>query len=157
MVAAERKRRFGHGDLIVSDFDPAVATVVVWRPEAGKARIRLLTNDVVVERKPECIFVRGKGAKIHEFYRGYMACKVRKYEIHGHSDNEREGWYVTASWHRTWNTGYQGRHIGGECCTDLYAIVIEDKLVFRPHEHLEISQVLPQTAGPIHPGLCVFQ
>lgn len=148
-MSRKRKPHPYNGRTVLCDYDPEIGYLMGWRSNSGVARIRFFGKHFVVKRDARCIFFRGNGTRVHEFERGYLLCKVREWEITGHSGNDRRGSLFTATWYRTYATGYQERHTGGEAHTEIYAIIIGDALVHRPKEYLEITVKLPQTAGPV--------
>jgi hypothetical protein len=119
------------GAVVLSDFDPGLGKLVSWQPKRHKARIYLFEKRAVVPRNTECVFFRGSGSVVGVFHRGYLLARVRRYELRGHEPNARAGFLVTVTWHRTIATGYQGYHNAGETHTELYAIIVGKKLMYR--------------------------
>ena len=62
--------RSPNGSVVLSDFEPAVGQVVSWKPKSGKARIYLFEKRATVSRELGCVFFRGSGERVHEFWRG---------------------------------------------------------------------------------------
>jgi hypothetical protein len=153
MSGRRRKRHPYLGKIALSDFDPEIGEIIHWKKNSRSVRIRFFERRVTVKRDPRCIFIREQGSRVCEFDRGNLFCKVREYALIGHPENARRGSLFTATWHRRYATGYQQHHMGGEGNTELYAIIIDDKLVYRPHEYLEISSVVQKAAGAVSSGL----
>jgi hypothetical protein len=149
MAKRKSKRHRYAGAPVLCDFDPTLGQLIYWNPVRKVAKIRRYSDSTIISRNTECVLFREPPEKTHSFWRGTLLCKVRKYEIKGREENKRHGFVITASWHQTYSTAYQGRHIGGEANTELYAIVIDEKVVFRPREYPEISQRLAAAAGPV--------
>ena len=148
--------RSNRGAIVLSDFDPALGRMVSWQPKRDKARVYLFEKRAIVPRRARCVFFRGSGAVVGAFHRGYFAARVRRFDLNGHHTNDRNGYLVTVAWHQTYATGYQERHTGGEAQIELYAIVIGGSLVYRLTNYPEISNLLPETAGDVSPGLCTL-
>ncbi len=153
-MSRKRRKHPYVGRAVLCDYDPELGELIAWKGDSGSVRIRFFGRRFTVNRDARCIFFRGHGGiRVHEFMRGDLLCKVREWEITGHTSNDRRGSLLTASWHRTHATGYQERHTGGEAHTELYAIIIDNNLVHRPNEYLEITVKLPRTAGPVKTDL----
>lgn len=147
--------RMNYGAIVLSDFDPELGKLLLWKPKKRTAKIFLFDKRATVRRDTACVLARLSGNVIGTFSRGYLLARVRQYSVEGEAPDNRKGFVVTVTWYRTYATGYQERHTGGEDGTELYAIVLDDKLVHRQAiAYPEISTLLPQTAGQIVGGLC---
>ncbi len=151
-------QRFPPGTPILCDADPKIGTLLKWRTKSGKARVRLSPDDTSVDRDQNCLFQKSHASKkVYEFTRGSLLCKVYCHDLYGHASHQRMGRLYMQKWYQTWSTGYQGRHIGGECNYVIYCILVNGKLVYRPIEELELSAKFTETAGnPTSEDLCVL-
>jgi hypothetical protein len=153
MAAPTTQLKYLYGRPALSDFDPIIGKVGKWNSKTKRVKLRLYDGRLI-SRLGACIFLRESARKALEFGRGYLLCKVVQIPIVGNPENPRSGSLYTATWHQTYATGYQERHIGGAAHTEIYAIVIESDLVYRPHEYGEISAAIGTLAGEVKGGLC---
>jgi len=150
MAESALRKRFNPGDQILSDFDPKTGRVIKWEAAAATARVRLDPDENVVERSKKCLLHQGRdGQPIAEFRNGHMLCKVAKYPLEGHADHPRRGSIYMATWYYTYSTAYQGMATGGRRDHNIYCIVIDGKVVFRPRERPEVTTKAPETGGEV--------
>ena len=138
------------GDFVLCDFDPLLGKIYNWDRNDEQSRIIAFPKENIIRRLKICLLKReNDGKRLCSFDRSYLHCKIRSFSLTGHLRHRRSGTLYVSEWYKTIPTINNGRHLTPEGDVDIYAIIIDGVLVYRPFEYQEISPQLPELAGPV--------
>ncbi|MQQ07697.1 hypothetical protein GFB49_04440 [Epibacterium sp. SM1979] len=145
--------RLKKGDSVLVDYDPNTGKISEFSGE--KCRVKLYGNKGVQVRRKQCLLKIGQRSGRETFKRSYMIGKITKTSLIPQSRNNRSGHFYVLEWFKESPNKTSGSHLVSDGGGELYAIVLDGVLVFRPHENPEATRLFPETAGvPNTNSLC---
>lgn len=145
-------RTLKSGAQVLCDFDPGVGQVEKYgKSESDRVVVRLFPDKSPKSRDARCLLTKGNMGEATDkrtFDRGdTLRCKAYRLPLFPTEHHNRSGSIIMQKWFKAKRTPGGGVHLTSPEYV-LYAIVIDETLVFKPYDDAEMTTYFPDTAGP---------